>query len=286
MSDTDGNDDQSLLVIEDALGQSGESAPAGGLEEMDDSAQLEFQDISHEDEIPLDDMEDVETGDGKDEKKPLTTKEETQDVAPSFYHLAYWKTFFDVDTRDVLVRMLSAIFPVHSNFLIHVGKSVDMYGPFWVATTLIFIVGVASNLAAYLHSSDNSPWSYDFTRIVVASSVIYGYLFLMPSLVWLFLRYHSVPATLAEVICVYGYAYTPFFFVAAICVGPSELVRWISIFVAYMISSTFICLSLKPFWGEHMKNHRQILIGGILFFHFILMLFFKFSFFRYEYVIE
>jgi hypothetical protein len=49
------------------------------------------------------------------------------------------------------------------------GKGPDLYGPFWVSMTLIFILGVASNLSDYLHyqrkSDPDSQFEYDITHV-------------------------------------------------------------------------------------------------------------------------
>jgi hypothetical protein len=48
-------------------------------------------------------------------------------------------------------------------------KGPDLYGPFWVSMTLIFILGVASNLSDYLHyqrkSDPDSQFEYDITHV-------------------------------------------------------------------------------------------------------------------------
>jgi hypothetical protein len=56
------------------------------------------------------------------------------------------------------------------------GKGPDLYGPFWVSMTLIFILGVASNLSDYLHyqrkTDPDSQFEYDITHVRIISTLV------------------------------------------------------------------------------------------------------------------
>jgi hypothetical protein len=52
------------------------------------------------------------------------------------------------------------------------------YGPFWVSTTLIFCLASCSNVASYLDVvGDRSGWSYDFSRLASAYTLVDTFLF-------------------------------------------------------------------------------------------------------------
>lgn len=51
-------------------------------------------------------------------------------------------------------------------------------GPFWITTTLIFVMGMTGNLATYL-SSEDDKWVYDFTKVTFATSLLYNYVTLV-----------------------------------------------------------------------------------------------------------
>lgn len=63
---------------------------------------------------------------------------------------AILRPYFDVDTSDVAWRCGNTLLgPLRSNFLDTTHDQPDLYGPFWIATTLIFVTAVAGNYADY-----------------------------------------------------------------------------------------------------------------------------------------
>lgn len=65
------------------------------------------------------------------------------------------RPYFDVDTKDVVARMGSSIRgPIKADFLETTHDQPDLYGPFWIATTLIFVTAVAGNYADYIAFSN------------------------------------------------------------------------------------------------------------------------------------
>lgn len=61
--------------------------------------------------------------------------------------------FFDVDTDDVVARLRKALVPSagDQSLLAEVQGKPDLYGPFWVCTTLIFVIGAAANFASWVY---------------------------------------------------------------------------------------------------------------------------------------
>ena len=59
--------------------------------------------------------------------------------------------YFNVDTEDVVSRLKAACVPFKSRpFLEVAGRNPDLYGPFWLAATLVFVIGVTSNMAGWM----------------------------------------------------------------------------------------------------------------------------------------
>jgi hypothetical protein len=48
----------------------------------------------------------------------------------------------------------------------------DLYGPFWIATTLIVIIIASASLITFFASSDGNKVSYEFTQIPVATGLV------------------------------------------------------------------------------------------------------------------
>ena len=65
----------------------------------------------------------------------------------------FYQTFFNVTTDEVFERLkLAVISPHTSKFLEKVEGSPDLYGPFWIMATLVFLLAFAGNLAQYFES--------------------------------------------------------------------------------------------------------------------------------------
>eukprot|EP00276_Gloeochaete_wittrockiana_P011443 CAMPEP_0184650928 /NCGR_PEP_ID=MMETSP0308-20130426/8496_1 /TAXON_ID=38269 /ORGANISM="Gloeochaete witrockiana, Strain SAG 46.84" /LENGTH=171 /DNA_ID=CAMNT_0027084795 /DNA_START=20 /DNA_END=532 /DNA_ORIENTATION=- len=104
-----------------------------------------------------------------------------------FWNINYYKPFFDIDTKDVLYRLLYALWPWKSPIFEQIPLQPDMYGPVWICTTLVFMMGVTSNFASWASfqaDEDNPSWTYDFTKITVGASVVYGFMVVVPVAVW------------------------------------------------------------------------------------------------------
>ena len=91
----------------------------------------------------------------------------------------YYQPYFDVDTEDVKERLVRSLqgYKFH-DFVSFTDMKPDLYGPFWLCTTLIFTIGATANFASYLSFTptvDKPRWNYDFTLLTGAAAVIYGF---------------------------------------------------------------------------------------------------------------
>lgn len=75
--------------------------------------------------------------------------------------LSFYAQFFDVDTTSVLHRCGAALFP-RANFLDVLEGNPDLYGPFWIATTVVLILFLGGTISAYLASAGKGTFAYDF----------------------------------------------------------------------------------------------------------------------------
>jgi hypothetical protein len=94
------------------------------------------------------------------------------------------------------------------------------YGPFWIASTLIFLLGACGNFATYLDAvvgDTSGTWHYDFTKVTVAAVMVYVYVTVTPILLWAVFKWRDIPIGLLENCALYGYSlltYIP----TAVCV--------------------------------------------------------------------
>ena len=159
----------------------------------------------------------------------------------SFYTFDYYARFFNVNTDQVGQRILLSVMPWKTSFLETVAPNPDLYGkptgassgpagravalmppldaatsrspagPFWLATTVVFVLFVVGNMAgsltAYQSGTDFTP---NFAHLSLAATVVYCYVALAPIVLWLALKYLGAPSSLVQLWCLYGYALAVF----------------------------------------------------------------------------
>ena len=64
----------------------------------------------------------------------------------------------------MLQRCWAALFP-RANFLDVLEGNPDLYGPFWIATTVVLILFLGGTVSQYLSNADKAPFAYDFTLL-------------------------------------------------------------------------------------------------------------------------
>jgi protein YIPF1/2 len=83
--------------------------------------------------------------------------------------LAFYAQYFDVDTSSVLSRCWATLYP-RANFLDVLEGNPDLYGPFWIATTVVLILFLGGTVSQYLAS--NGEVAYDFSLLSGMFSVV------------------------------------------------------------------------------------------------------------------
>jgi hypothetical protein len=75
--------------------------------------------------------------------------------------MSFYAQFFDVDTSSVLQRCWAALYP-RANFLDVLEGNPDLYGPFWIATTVVLILFLGGTISGYLAREGRGEFAYDF----------------------------------------------------------------------------------------------------------------------------
>ncbi|KAJ1656566.1 hypothetical protein IWQ61_003878 [Dispira simplex] len=201
---------------------------------------------------------------------------------PSLWQVEYYAGYFNVDTNEVLERMVQSVIPT-KNFLDTIAANPDLYGPFWIVTTVIFTMFVTSSLAqsiiAYLHGAKRV---YDFTTLSFAVFTVYPYVGAASVGVWATTKYFGCQPSLMEIFSVYGYSFTVWIPIAVACVVPSDLVRWILTLVAFVSSAFFICRNILYIVARSNATVHKALVLVVLAAHAAVALIFKIKFFSYS----
>ncbi|CAI0551443.1 unnamed protein product [Linum tenue] len=180
--------------------------------------------------------------------KPVNGTEELQQPGGWLraFSVASYKPYFDVDTVDVLERIKDSLFPFNGSFNEKTTNNPDLYGPFWICTTLIFVAASIGTFVTYVaHKFENKEWNYDINIVTWSAGLFYGYVTLVPLALYVILKYFSAPSGLVQLFCLYGYSL--FIFIPTLCLSivPLEIFRWIVAGVAGFMSASFVALNLR-----------------------------------------
>jgi protein YIPF1/2 len=86
--------------------------------------------------------------------------------------IEFFQQYFDVTTDDIKQRLLLSLVPFNGRFHTAYQAKPDLYGPFWIYTTLIIMLAIAGNLYRYFQLGDDFTYNYNF--VPVAATVIYS----------------------------------------------------------------------------------------------------------------
>lgn len=208
------------------------------------------------------------------------------------YRINYYRKFFNVETVEVVSRIQRSLFPIKGDFLDSIHTNPDLYGPFWVVTTLVFLISVCGNvsgkISSYMSAAELNTAS-EFEKISVATSVLYTYHTLGPLLVWGYTRWRmeTVDLSLLELVCLVGYANTIYIPVAMVCTIPSLVVGWISVSLGFVVSTSVIIRSLWPVTRRYnVKTAALPIFISVFVAQLALAILFKLYFFNYELLLE
>ena len=173
------------------------------------------------------------------------------------FSLLFWQQYFDVDTEDVAVRIKNAIIsPMSGTFSDVIGDNPDLWGPFWVCATLIFINALGTKYAYYLtHDDSEGDFTFDVTRVSFGVCMFYGYAFCVPAGLWFILRcFGGVNTGLASLLCLYGYSLMVYVPMGILCLAPNQSLRWFAFLPSMAISSAFLFFNVRGVVAESPKG--------------------------------
>ncbi|CAH1159533.1 unnamed protein product [Phaedon cochleariae] len=250
--------------------------------------------------IPISEAQiNVENLDGNFRNSPgsqrPTSSPNVEDTDPvsskSFWTLEYYQKFFDVDTSDVVDRIIASITPKWDNTLKHhLRTKPDLYGPFWISVTLIFTIAISGNIANYLQNANaRYHWKYDFHLVSYAATTIFLYVSFIPFILWGLLKWTTqindvegleeeiVPGVL-ELICVYGYSLFIYIPVSILWSIQINILQWVLVLFGTFISGSVLLLTLLP--ALRLSRHKFLLSLGIVTCHLLLAAGFMLYFFH------
>eukprot|EP01012_Entosiphon_sulcatum_P066711 TRINITY_DN96073_c0_g1_i1.p1 TRINITY_DN96073_c0_g1~~TRINITY_DN96073_c0_g1_i1.p1 ORF type:complete len:303 (+),score=39.03 TRINITY_DN96073_c0_g1_i1:26-934(+) len=198
-----------------------------------------------------------------------------------FLTIAFWRDLFDVDTEDVVERVMCALKPMsippymrarryHALASVEpteledpsfpmpaASQRADLYGPLWVCTTLWVVVAVVAHLTRVVNcpADQELPECHESWAAAAGRSwgVIFGFEFFVPVCLWGFLRIQGAAVDLLDLICLYGYAFSSFILASVVCAVPWFIVQWAAVVCAFCVSTTHIVSNLWAVWRQNLE---------------------------------
>ncbi len=91
-------------------------------------------------------------------------------------------------TEDLKLRLLSSLLPLNKRFIDAYKQKPDLYGPFWIYTTLIIVLAISGNLARYWQMG-KGKFTYNYEFVPIAATVIYSIGLGLPFLMKVLMRF-------------------------------------------------------------------------------------------------
>ena len=190
----------------------------------------------------------------------------------------------------MLRRCAAALYPQRP-FLDVLDGNPDLYGPFWIAATVCFILF----LAGYIASRTGSDAPYDFRLLSGAAGIVYGYTFVVPLALWAALRWFGggggsafgaeaaggSAASVLECWALYGYANLIWIPVALLSWSSIAVLNWVAVAVGFAVSALFLTRNLWPILSAADRKVSRALLVLVVILHAALAVTIKFFFFRY-----
>ncbi|CAG9765499.1 unnamed protein product [Ceutorhynchus assimilis] len=163
---------------------------------------------------------------------------------------------------------------------------------FGICVTLVFTIAISGNVTNYLqHASTKYHWKYDFHLVSYAATTICLYVLLLPSILWMVLRYTIISSDVEELeqdrdvtpgalelICIYGYSLFIYIPAAILWSIQINLLQWLLVLVATFVSGSVLLLTLMP--ALRLSRHKWLLVFGIIGCHLLLAAGFMLYFFH------
>ena len=196
------------------------------------------------------------------------------DSSPSkryLWTIAFYAQFFDVDTSTVLIRCRAALLPFLPNsplFLDILDGNADLYGPFWIATTVVVILFLTGTISQYLARQDKTHFAYDFNLLSGAAGLVYGYTAFVPAGLWAVLKWFGAQGVeLVECWALYGYANLVWIGVAILSWSPLTALNYVLVGLGYTLSVFFLVKNLYPVISATEKKTSQTLLIMVVLLH-------------------
>ena len=189
----------------------------------------------------------------------------------------FLQKYFDIDTEEIKDRLISSLIPLNSRFYNLIEKKPDLYGPFWIFTTLIFVIAASGSMTKYLQGITNEDYFQQF--IPKAAYIIYGIGFCLPIIIYVVMYFFGSNTPFILILCTYSYSFSIYIPIMILCI-PIEKLQWILLFIGVLQSTGFLLINLWKEIDKFVDNRKYFVLGIICIFQICLFLLLKLKFFK------
>ena len=188
--------------------------------------------------------------------------------------------YFNVELHDLKLKLKGAIIPFNKSFYKSIEINADLYGPFWIFTTIIFLIALIGNFNSYILAEDKENFVYNYKHVPHAIFIIYGFGFGAPIVLWIISKFiFRIDIDLLTNMCVYGYSYTILVPILLLCILPYKLVSTLALLYFFVHSCTFLFYNMYLIIQQKAPKAKYFVLGLLGGVQLVLFLLLKFYFF-------
>ena len=182
----------------------------------------------------------------------------------------------------IKIRLATSLIPFNSRVHAQYKPNPDLYGPFWIYTTLIIVLAIAGNLSRFIQMG-SAAFTYNYNFVPIAATVIYSIGLGLPLGLKLLMRLlgnEFFNGTFLELVGIYGYSFTSFIIPALLCLIPVQFLQWLFIGYSAVTSTGFLLATMWHGLTEVPPRTRLIVIAAVSGVQVGFLLIFKMYFFQ------
>jgi len=98
----------------------------------------------------------------------------TENISKSWYerfkcfNVDFLQIYFDITTDELLERLYNSLIPLNPKFFDISQKNPDLYGPFWIYTTLIFVIAASGSMTKHLNGVSSDQFFQQFVPLAAS----------------------------------------------------------------------------------------------------------------------
>lgn len=184
----------------------------------------------------------------------------------SLWQMEYYQKYFNISTTDFVSRLIGSVIPSfgENSLLNKIRPNPDLYGPFWITTTLICTIAIGGNIVSFVQNfGKNYTWQTDFHKVTFSAFTILIYSLAIPAVLYVLMRSRQSRAELEfiEILCIYGYSLAIYIPVSLLWLINVSFLQWLFVMIAIVSSGSVLFVTFWPVFAQ--DENKKISIGII-----------------------